>query len=189
VGFSLSHIFLMVLVAIIVVGPKRLPEVMRTAGQWVAKLRRMSSDLRSQSGIDDILRNEGLDQHISELRSLSRFNVVDTLMAPSPAMGPRPVPVLDQPAAARFSGKTPVEPSREREYPLVGCDAYGAVADDAAAYLPAEGPVEATEAPEGPAKEEPAQEQVAAVHVAPADMPALHDVMEAAHAPAPGETR
>jgi sec-independent protein translocase protein TatB len=43
-------------VGINVVGPKRLPGMMRAAGRWVARLRRMSMHLRSQSGIDDLLR-------------------------------------------------------------------------------------------------------------------------------------
>ena len=94
-GFSLGEIVLLILVGIIVVGPKNLPSMMRTAGQWVARLRRMSMDLRSQSGIDDLLRREGLDQHLSELRSLSRLNVVDSLIATST---PAPAPLDSLPA-------------------------------------------------------------------------------------------
>jgi len=135
VGLSLGHIILLLLVGIIVLGPKNLPGLMRTAGQWVAKLRRMSMDLRSQSGIDDLLRQEGLDQHIHELRSLSRFNVVETLMTPAAAVPPmRP----DDADAASKTGEpsprpfawTPQDPVRGREYPVVGCDSYGAVPDD-----------------------------------------------------------
>ena len=146
--FSLGEIFLLIIVGIIVVGPKRLPGLMRTAGQWVARLRRMSMDLRSQSGIDDLLRQEGLEQHIHDLRSLSRFNVVDTLMAPgaaaarpSPLDTPADKPAFD-PTALRPATRTPREPAREREYPVVGCDAYGAIPDDAAIYLPPPRPVE-----------------------------------------------
>jgi sec-independent protein translocase protein TatB len=142
VGFSLGEILLLVLVGIIVVGPKRLPGLMRTAGHWVARLRRMSMDLRSQSGIDDILRQEGLDQHLHELRSLSRLNVVETLITQAP--GTPPI-LADAPGATgaraerpklRQNGAlVPREPARAREYPLVGCDAYGALPDDAAMYV------------------------------------------------------
>ncbi|APR77855.1 Twin-arginine translocation protein TatB [Minicystis rosea] len=120
---------------IIVVGPRNLPPMMRTAGQWVARLRRMTTDLRSQSGIDDILRQEGLDEHIHQLRSLSRLNVVESLIAPvaAPAAGS---------AASAFGGTQTAqqvalqrnEPLREREYPLIGCDSYGALPDDAPSY-------------------------------------------------------
>ncbi len=171
-GFSLGEIFLLILVGIIVVGPKRLPGLMRTAGQYVARLRRMSTDLRSQSGIDDLLRQEGLDQHIHELRSLSRLNVVDTLIAPAVSPVPRPsIPqdtgrdaglggTLDQPAA-RFDRPRPRpwvadEPLREREYPLAGCDAYGALPDDAATYAPGPPDLAADVALYAPAPLEPA---------------------------------
>ena len=165
VGFSLGEIFLLILVGIIVVGPKRLPGMMRTAGQWVARLRRMSTDLRSQSGIDDLLRQEGLDQHLHELRSLSRMNVVDTLMAPAPNRPAPNLPPAREPAATKLDQRPLVrspakseEPLRERERPLVGCDACGALADDAVIYPPVVpvpvpvAPVDAKDRAEAPAE-------------------------------------
>jgi hypothetical protein len=41
----------------------------------------------------------------------------------------------------------PVAPLREREYPLAGCDAHGAMSDDAGPYLPHDPELVATEAP------------------------------------------
>lgn len=119
---------------------------MRSAGKWIGKLRRVSSDLRAQSGIDDLIRQEGLEREIHELRSLSRVNVIDTLMAPAlastaattaavattpraPAPAPAPHPKVEERIA---------QPLREREYPLIGCDAYGALPDDAAPYTGSE---------------------------------------------------
>lgn len=133
-GLSFGEIFVVVIVGIVVLGPRRLPEMMRTAGQWVTKLRRLSSDLRSQSGIDDLIREEGLEKDIQELRSLSRINVIDTLITPTGAAAAA--------GAARATVTTPkltpgqkpapstAQPLREREYPVLGCDAYGAQADD-----------------------------------------------------------
>ena len=188
-GFSLGEILLLIVVGIIVVGPKRLPGVMRTAGQWIGKLRRMSSDLRSQSGIDDILRQEGLEQHLHELRSLSRLNVVDTLMAPGVAAAqPGPLDTFDTASgrpldrSARLPlTRKPREPLRDREYPVVGCDAYGAVPDDAAMYLPAARSPAAAEKPTAP-------EPVAAVVDAPVlpDAPVPPPPADA-DAPAPPE--
>jgi len=146
VGFSLGEILLLVVVGIIVVGPKNLPPMMRTAGQWVARLRRMSMDLRSQSGIDDIIRQEGLSEHLHELRSLSslsRLNMVDSLIAPAAAgagqasarAGRTPAGSSPSPSP-KPSAWTPREPLREREYPIAGCDSYGVLPDDATPYLP-----------------------------------------------------
>ena len=159
----MGEIVLLLLVGIIVVGPRNLPTMMRTAGQWVARLRRMSTELRSQSGIDDLLRREGLDEHIHQLRSLSRLNVVDSTMssnalnaltAPNAPNAPNAPSALSAPTTAYAPGamaaRTPAmypsarelewkrdEPLREREYPLIGCDACGALPDDASPYHPA----------------------------------------------------
>ena len=133
---SLGEIVLLLLVGIIVVGPRNLPPMMRTAGQWVARLRRMTTDLRSQSGIDDILRQEGLDEHIHQLRSLSRLNVVESLIAPvaAPGITPGAAPTMDGTQTAQQVALQRNEPLREREYPLIGCDSYDALPDDATTY-------------------------------------------------------
>jgi sec-independent protein translocase protein TatB len=137
-GFSMGEIVLLLIVGIIVVGPKKLPTMMRTAGQWVTRLRRMSTDLRSQSGIDDLIRQEGLEKEIQQLRSLSRVNVIDTfitpaLTAPVAAAAVAPSAPASSAARARPSSAEPL-PLREREYPALGCDAYGAMSEDAALY-------------------------------------------------------
>jgi sec-independent protein translocase protein TatB len=49
-----SELLLVVIVAVIVVGPKDLPLAMRTAGKWMAKVRRVSSHFRA--GIDAMVR-------------------------------------------------------------------------------------------------------------------------------------
>ena len=143
---SLGEIVLLLIVGIIVVGPRNLPTMMRTAGQWIARLRRLTSDLRAQSGIDDVLRREGLDEHIHELRSLSRLSMVESLIAPAAAAGASqaaaadpylPPPGTTLTSRAAPSAEPPREtraPLREREYPVIGCDAYGALPDDVISY-------------------------------------------------------
>ena len=83
-GLSAGEFVILLVVGIVVLGPQKLPGMMRTAGRWVRKLRRMSTDLRAQSGIDRILREEGLDRELSELRelksSLSRQAMLDSLV-------------------------------------------------------------------------------------------------------------
>ena len=138
-GLDFGEMILILVVGIVVVGPRNLPTLMRTAGRWVSKLRRMSSELRSQSGIDDLIRQEGLEKELSELRALSRVNVIDTLVtasAASPAPRPRPAPApTPAPAPApKPALPAPDDPSREREYPVIGCDAYDVLPDDALPY-------------------------------------------------------
>lgn len=152
---SLGEITVLLIVGIVVIGPKNLPSMMRTAGQWVSRLRRMSTDLRSQSGIDDLIRHEGLEKEIAELRSLARMNVVDSLIRPAlgaiPSAGARDQAPYNRggmaPEVARALEFHAVAPLREREYPLAGCDAHGAMADDAGSYVAHDPEPVATEAP------------------------------------------
>jgi sec-independent protein translocase protein TatB len=133
-GLSFGEIVLLVIVAIVVVGPRNLPSMMRTAGQWVTRIRRMSTDLRAQSGIDQLLRDEGLERDLREIKSLANVNVLDSLeRLAAPTILPATAGVAA--AATAASPARIVEDRtvlREREYPLVGCDAYDAQPDDAA---------------------------------------------------------
>ncbi|WP_437663821.1 Sec-independent protein translocase protein TatB [Sorangium sp. So ce1182] len=152
-GFSFGEIVVLIVVGVVVVGPRRLPAMMRTAGGWVSKLRRMTTELRTQSGIDDLIRQEGLEREIRELRSLSRVNVIETLVTPvrdAMSVGtvvsatPRVRPPEPEPAPP--PPPPDVKPLREREYPVLGCDAYGAELD-----AEADGATKAAEASTGAA--------------------------------------
>jgi sec-independent protein translocase protein TatB len=46
--FSWSEILLIGIVALVVIGPKELPGVLRTLGQWMGKVRRMAGEFQSQ---------------------------------------------------------------------------------------------------------------------------------------------
>ncbi|HAQ00243.1 MAG TPA: twin-arginine translocase subunit TatB, partial [Rhodospirillum rubrum] len=51
---SWSEIALVGVVALIVIGPKDLPNVLRTAGKWVRKIRSLGSEFQRQ--MDDVMR-------------------------------------------------------------------------------------------------------------------------------------
>lgn len=53
-----TELLLIVIVAVIVIGPKDLPLALRTAGRWIGKMRRMSNHFRS--GIDAMVREAEL---------------------------------------------------------------------------------------------------------------------------------
>jgi sec-independent protein translocase protein TatB len=109
---SFGELVILGIIALVVVGPRRLPAMLRTAGQLIGKVRRMAMDIRAESGIDEILDAEGIRSEIDNFRRL--------------ATGEIP---YDQPAKA-------ILPDREREYPSVGCDAYGALTEDLVPYTP-----------------------------------------------------
>ena len=56
--FSWSELLLIGVVALVFIGPKELPGVLRMAGQWMAKVRRMASEFQSQ--FQDALREAEL---------------------------------------------------------------------------------------------------------------------------------
>lgn len=104
-------------VALVVVGPQKLPGMLLTLGRWIRKLRTLTMEMRSQSGIDEVLRQEGLHGGLSELRSLVRGDVFRQPMSR----------VLQQPAQPHNEA-THIDPTRE--FPPEGVDAAGALPDD-----------------------------------------------------------
>lgn len=55
-----SELLLTVIVAIVVIGPKDLPLALRTAGNWVGKIRRISGHFRS--GIENMIREAEMEE-------------------------------------------------------------------------------------------------------------------------------
>ncbi len=151
---------MLAVVLLVVVGPRELPRLLRTVGQGITKLRRMSTDLRQQSGIDDIIEDEGLRDDLQAIRSLSRGNVVENFVnqATRPAVERR---AAGEPVATedlRLPGGPPPPP--DQEYPPEGCDAYGALPDDDPAYGDDDSAEPAAEAkPQSDLDERPAAEE------------------------------
>jgi sec-independent protein translocase protein TatB len=131
-GMSFGELCVLVVVAIVVIGPKDLPRFLRKAGQFAGRLRRMATDVRAQSGIDEVLRSEGLTKDIAEIRRLAQGDFID------PVVRGRFNPILGA-GVAEAARSVPPSPSefvvvREREYPSEGADSYGAIPDTAIMY-------------------------------------------------------
>jgi sec-independent protein translocase protein TatB len=132
---SFGELTIVVIVALVVMGPKELPKVLRKLGQWAGKLRRMAADLRAQSGIDDALRTEGLDIDIHEIRKLARGEldgVVKADLNKAAAVSVAAAPKAPEPSPIGIFSEMFVQ--RDRENPLEGPDSYGALPDTAIVY-------------------------------------------------------
>ena len=70
--FGMTEFLLIAVIALIVVGPKDLPMMMRKLGQFVAKGRSMAREF--QSAFDDIARQAELDELRKEIEDLRRDN-------------------------------------------------------------------------------------------------------------------
>jgi len=161
-----SELLVIAVVMIVVVGPKDLPNMLRTFGRTVAKLRAMAGDFQKQ--FNDALKEAELDDvknSIDTLRGLNPMNEVrkqlnpfeqaaadvragvDTMMKPKPA---------DDPTAPAASTPQAAEPLKNGATDIPGANGTEAVA--AAPIFPAmtdasvTAPVSETAAPAKPAK-------------------------------------
>lgn len=71
-----SELLVIVIVAILVIGPKEMPRALRTAGRWIGKMRRMSAHFRS--GIDTMIREAELEDAEKEWRERNARIMAET---------------------------------------------------------------------------------------------------------------
>ncbi|MDE2184358.1 MAG: twin-arginine translocase subunit TatB [Alphaproteobacteria bacterium] len=114
---SWSHMLLVLVVALVVVGPKDLPKLMHTMGKWAAKARGMADQFRRS--FDDMARQSELDELRRELEELRNTRplagteraISDALAGPAVTLDPRPAGSPEAPSerAVATAGAGPVE--------------------------------------------------------------------------------
>ena len=100
--FSFSELVLIGLIALIVLGPQRLPEVARAMGRWMARLRRfvedVKRDINQEVKDDDLAAFRKIQEELVETRSAferSAHETFSSLSAPTEAVAPAASPVVD----------------------------------------------------------------------------------------------
>lgn len=73
--FSWQHIIILLVVALVVVGPKDLPRLMHMAGKWAGKARDMANEFRKS--FDEMARQTELDELRKEIEELKKNNPVN----------------------------------------------------------------------------------------------------------------
>ena len=68
-----TEMLVVVVLAIIVIGPKDLPKMIRTIGQWTGRARAMAREF--QSSIDDIVREAELDEIKKSVEKATSFDI------------------------------------------------------------------------------------------------------------------
>lgn len=68
-----QELFIVGLITIVVVGPKELPRVLRTATLWIRKIKGMARDF--QDGLEDLAREADLDDMKKELEASADFDL------------------------------------------------------------------------------------------------------------------
>lgn len=124
-GISFSELLLVGLVALLVLGPERLPGAARTAGLWVGRLKRsfnsIKTEIERELGADEI-RRQLHNEHIQSLEQEARKLVdphghqasppsIHTPPAPTPPGPPSPaadIPIAPVPGSAHAPGEHPL---------------------------------------------------------------------------------
>ena len=76
--FAWQHILILLVVALVVVGPKDLPRLMHKAGKWAGKARNMANEFRRS--FDEMARQAELDELRKEIEQLKKNNPVSDMM-------------------------------------------------------------------------------------------------------------
>jgi sec-independent protein translocase protein TatB len=71
--FAWSELAVIAAVALVVIGPKDLPRVMRVAGFWVRKARAVAHEF--QQSLDQMVRESELEDVRKQVEQASRFNI------------------------------------------------------------------------------------------------------------------
>jgi sec-independent protein translocase protein TatB len=134
-----SELVVIGVVALIVIGPKELPTVLRTIGQWMGKVRRMAAEFQGQ--FNEAMREaemadlkKSFDDIKDTASSLSKNNILTSLTQDvSDAMK---VGDLNEPASTSTSSSTTA--SSEPTTPLIETETHGAVGEPLAITREAE---------------------------------------------------
>lgn len=112
-----TELLVIVIVAILVIGPKDMPMALRTAGRWIGKVRKVSNHFRS--GIDAMIREAELEEMEKKWQEQNKKIMAEhpeaemTELAKSP---PAPDPASEDPAPEIAADAPP--PAAEPSLPL-----------------------------------------------------------------------
>ena len=83
-----TELLVVALVALVVIGPKDLPKVMRTVGHWVGRARGMARHFRT--GVDAMIREAELEEMERKWRAENERILREHPALPDPAEAPPP---------------------------------------------------------------------------------------------------
>jgi sec-independent protein translocase protein TatB len=109
-----TELLMIVIVAVVVIGPKDLPAALRTAGRWMARVRRVSGHFRA--GVDAMIREAEMEEMEKKWAEQNA-----RIMAKYPAGEGVAGTVADAPppvsAEARAANAAPAPPPAEGDEP------------------------------------------------------------------------
>jgi len=111
-----SELLVIAVVAIVVVGPKDLPRLMRTFGHYMGKVRGMAADFQRQ--FEEAVRDSEFDEVRKAVHEVRATASSATAAIDKPLMTPQPkpasLPSVSPPASTETVAKTPPKPRVKR---------------------------------------------------------------------------
>ncbi|MGZ3342100.1 MAG: Sec-independent protein translocase protein TatB [Reyranella sp.] len=166
-GIDSSELMLIAIVALVVIGPKELPSLLRTWGKWMAQMRGMAAEFRGH--VDEMVRQSDLDEVKKQLtassgldlQSLDPTKEIRSHIEAGMAEGEKAIAegksmfdnsLAEPESAPQIAVETPAETPVEAaaETPPVAPETPSVVTAEAA-------PVPVPAPPEGPLQEKPAK--------------------------------
>lgn len=95
-GIDWQELLVIIVVAVVVIGPKDMPLALRTAGRWIARVRRVSNHFRS--GIETMIREAEMEEMEAKWAAQN-----EKILREHPA---------DAPAEAEPTGAYPARPAQ-----------------------------------------------------------------------------
>ena len=145
--FSWSELILIGIVALVAIGPKELPGVLRTVGQWMGKARKMAAEFQSQ--FQEAMREAemaDLKQHFDDIstaaKEIPHFDPIGTVRKEiESAIADKPGPKVEDAPSAGDTSPPPAVASPAAESPVAQADnpVPGAEEERGAAHDKAEG--------------------------------------------------
>jgi len=111
IGFP--ELVVIAIVGLLVIGPERMPEALRTLGLWLGRMRRsfvaVKNEIEKEIGMDEVrrqLHNEAVMEEMKRIENEVRTTVDETSLKKSPA-------VTDRAASDERSSRTPAQAAVE----------------------------------------------------------------------------
>lgn len=126
-----TELLLIVVVAVIVIGPKDLPMALRTAGRWMGRVRKISGQFRT--GLDAMIREAEMQELEEKWKAQN-----EKIMREHPEGGP---PEMEQTGAYPPAPIPPAQTADEPQLPLGSAESRAILVDNPDEYrdVPAAG--------------------------------------------------
>jgi len=123
-----SELLLIAVVAIIVVGPKDLPRMLRALGKWLAKARGMAREF--QSSFDEMMRESELDELRKQVEDLKANNPLMDIKKDLEKSISGPVEGIKKTLDDPFDGLNPTSAEVETSEPAANSEDDGSESEE-----------------------------------------------------------